>query len=117
MPRVDASTNLDLIKLLIHTVSAGDLKVGEIRTALGLSNSSYYNRIEADDFPNTEEIDAVVETLNLRQQYGLTAGELKVRFGVVGPEDVSRLKRELSEIEEYLGANLLTGRRANHSRD
>ncbi|MCG7607188.1 hypothetical protein [Mycobacterium sp. CnD-18-1] len=111
MPRTDASTGLDLIKLLIHTVSAGDLKVGEIRAALGLGNSSYYNRIEAGDFPNAEEIDAVVEKLHLRQRYGLTTGELKVRFGIIGPEDVPRLKRELSEIEEYLGANLLTGRR------
>ncbi|WPH57700.1 hypothetical protein [Mycobacterium phage WXIN] len=66
--------------------------------------SSYYKRVKEGDYPNAEEIDRLVEGLNL-VDVGLTAGELKIRFGIVDPANIPAIKRELQDMEEYLRLN------------
>ncbi|AID58887.1 transcriptional regulator [Mycobacterium phage Gaia] len=94
MARTDRETGYELQKFLVIEVFKGELQVKDIQAALGRFNQSYYLRAAKDDYPSADEIDLIAEGLDL-ESVGMTAGELKLRFGLVNEDQVR-------EMEEYL---------------
>lgn len=103
MTRKEHQTGLDIKEWLIHEVSRGDIEVQDIFKAMGISRTTfnrYINQGRGETFPNEEEIDLLVKNLNLTERYGLTAEEIKVRFGVVTLADIEEARERYEELRK-----------------
>lgn len=97
MPRTDVDTGEEL-QAVLKSASFGRIQTQDLFEALGIASATYHKRVKAADYPTAEEVDliaAALDTPSLGAEY--TAGALKVRFGLIDPEQVR-------EMEEYLRA-------------
>jgi hypothetical protein len=103
MTRKERDTGLDIKDWLIHVVSHGAISAEDMYNALGISRATFYRHISdgrGGTFPNEEEIDLLASGLNLATRYGVTAAEIKVRFGVVTMDDIEEARERLQKLEE-----------------
>jgi transcriptional regulator with XRE-family HTH domain len=80
MPRTD--DNGKQITTLLTYLLDGDVDVQAICDALGIGRSTYYRRLNENDFPDAEELRKIAAA------FGLNFLDLLVRFGLLRQHDL-----------------------------
>lgn len=103
MTRKERETGLDIKVWLTHAVSHGEISAEDMCDAMGVTRSTFYRWVKDGrdgTFPNEEEVDLLASGLDLENRYGISANEIKVRFGIITMDDIQDARERLQELEQ-----------------